>query len=96
MTSTSTASSACDHVALKLPKFWTYDPESWFFNVDSQFALRNITRPDTKLQHLLSVMEPSQIKEISDVPTTESRNEQLRFRQGGYPEAFRRERRREA
>ncbi|BES97091.1 multicellular organismal development [Nesidiocoris tenuis] len=57
----------CDDVAIKLPKFWAYDPESWFFNVEAQFALRRISRPATKLQNLLAVMEPAHIKEITDV-----------------------------
>ncbi|KAF6198198.1 hypothetical protein GE061_007945 [Apolygus lucorum] len=57
----------CDHVSIKLPKFLPFDPEAWFFNVDAQFELRHVTVSETKVNHLLSVLEPQHIKEILDV-----------------------------
>ncbi|XP_035981033.1 uncharacterized protein LOC118556803 [Fundulus heteroclitus] len=45
-------------VAVKIPDFWLHDPQSWFFHVEAQFALRGITLDDTKYHYVVSALDP--------------------------------------
>ncbi|XP_035980454.1 uncharacterized protein LOC110367438 [Fundulus heteroclitus] len=45
-------------VAVKIPDFWLHDPQSWFFHVEAQFALRGITSDDTKYHYVVSALDP--------------------------------------
>lgn len=62
-----TTPAECAHVAVKLPLFWTAEPELWFFHVEAQFELARIKRDSTKLNYLLASIEPSSLKEIADI-----------------------------
>lgn len=61
-------------VALKLPSFWTADPEMWFAHVEGQFTSRAppITLDATKYGYLVSALDQQVIhrlrKKILDAP----------------------------
>jgi len=44
-------------ISLKLPKVWPSNIELWFAQVESQFALRNITADETKYHHVVAVLD---------------------------------------
>lgn len=54
-------------VNIKLPPFWTSDPELWFIQVESQFAARRITADLTKYHHVVSSLPPATACEIRDL-----------------------------
>ena len=54
-------------VSIKIPPFWTQDPELWFLQVDAQFAAKNITRPTTKYQHVVGAISPEVAVLVRDV-----------------------------
>lgn len=43
--------------AVKLPSFWIREPDIWFVQAESQFALRGITSDETKYHHLVSSLD---------------------------------------
>ena len=48
---------AVEHaVSLKLPTFWTFQPEVWFAQAEAQFNLRGITADDTKYFYVLAAL----------------------------------------
>ena len=56
-------------VALKLPRFWSADPQVWFAQVESQFFTRKITNcnQDTKFHHIVASLTPEVAVGISDL-----------------------------
>lgn len=46
-------------VAVKLPAFWTTNPEAWFNNAKAQFALHHITLEETCYFHIVSALDAS-------------------------------------
>ena len=69
--------------SLKLPPFWTSDPEMWFLQVESLFELKGITNDRTKFNHIVSVLEHEVASQVLDLlrspPSSESYNS-LRYR----------------
>ena len=51
-----TTTSATGAVTLKLPEFWTSQPQAWFHTVEAQFALRGIVADETKYFYVVSVL----------------------------------------
>ena len=45
-------------VAVKLPTFWTHDPELWFLQTESVFSTRTpkVTRDQTKFDHVVTAL----------------------------------------
>ena len=45
-------------VSVKLPTFWTHDPELWFLQTESVFNTRTpkVTRDATKLDHVVTAL----------------------------------------
>lgn len=64
------APEAASTVSLKLPPFWSADPELWFLQVEAQFATRNITADTTKFNHLVASLSPEAAGEIRDLLIT--------------------------
>ncbi|CAL9683125.1 unnamed protein product [Knipowitschia caucasica] len=42
---------------VKLPEFWTHDPEPWFQHVEAQFQLRGITTDITRYYHIVAALD---------------------------------------
>jgi hypothetical protein len=56
--------SATNAVAIKLPTFWTEDPDVWFTQVESQFAVRNITTDQTRYHYVVAALNTSTAAEV--------------------------------
>ena len=54
-------------VALKLPPFWSADPQVWFAQVESQFFTRKITSQDTKFYRIFASVAPEVAVDIRDL-----------------------------
>lgn len=44
-------------VSVKLPAFWTTNAIAWFAKAEAQFALRSITRDDTKFYYVVAALD---------------------------------------
>ena len=53
-------------VLLKLPTFWTSQPEVWFVQTEAQFNLRCITNDDTKYFYVLAALDQSTAMRLLD------------------------------
>lgn len=56
-------------VGARLPPFWVEEPEVWFAQVESQFAIAGITTDSTKFHYIISQLENTYATEIKDVIT---------------------------
>ncbi|XP_037520524.1 uncharacterized protein LOC119397157 [Rhipicephalus sanguineus] len=54
-------------VQLRLPSFWSQDPQVWFHQVKRQFSLYHIASETTRYYHVASVLPPEVASELSDV-----------------------------
>lgn len=56
-------------VSLKLPAFWSNDPEVWFAQVEAQFQTRNpaITADQTKFDYTVAALDPTAAKEVRSI-----------------------------
>jgi hypothetical protein len=57
-------SPAANAVAIKLPTFWTEDPDVWFTQVESQFAIRSITTDQTKYHYVVAALNTTTAAEV--------------------------------
>ena len=55
---------ATTHPAIKLPKFYSHNPEGWFLNAEAQFTLASITKEKTKFYHAVKVLDAKTSAEI--------------------------------
>ncbi len=53
-------------VALKLPTFWTTQPQVWFEQAEAQFHIRQITVDDTKYYYVVSALDQEMAGRIID------------------------------
>ena len=59
---------AVEHaVSLKLPTFWTSQPEVWFAQAEAQFNLRGITTDDTKYFYVLAALDQHTATRLLDL-----------------------------
>ena len=70
-----------DAVSVKLPSFWSENPEAWFLRAESQFNTKGIKQDDTKYDHIIQSLEWAQTKEILHImkqPPNSGRYEAVR------------------
>ena len=48
---------AANPVTLKLPTFWTSQPQVWFQQAEAQFTIRNITAAQTKYAYIVAALD---------------------------------------
>ena len=75
------ASTAIAAVNLKLPPFWSSDPEVWFQQVEAQFRTRGITVQRTKFDYIVASLSPELATEVRDLiihPPTDTPYDSLR------------------
>ncbi|XP_064475370.1 uncharacterized protein LOC135389234 [Ornithodoros turicata] len=70
-TSPGTSATAVTHedptVSLRLPPFWSQDPELWFAQVERQFDARHITAQTSRFGHAVSALPVEIAAEIRDL-----------------------------
>lgn len=44
-------------VTIKIPTFWTVNPEAWFQHAEAQFALRNVTSSEMRYFYVVSSLD---------------------------------------
>ncbi|KII70905.1 hypothetical protein RF11_00896 [Thelohanellus kitauei] len=44
-------------VSLKLPTFWTFQPDIWFYQTEAQFAIQKITSDNTKYSYVIAALD---------------------------------------
>lgn len=54
-------------VSIKIPPFWEEKPDTWFYQIDAQFAIANITNEQTKFNYLVAQLEPKYVENIWDI-----------------------------
>lgn len=54
-------------LAVRLPPFWPADPQLWFAQIESQFALRRITDQQTRFHHVVSALSSADAAEVRDI-----------------------------
>ena len=53
--------------AVKLPPFWSGNPEVWFKQVESNFATRKITTQQTKFDYVIQALDNSTAEKVQSV-----------------------------
>ena len=53
-------------VSLKLPPFWTHKPNTWFNQIEAQFALKNISNDQTKYFYIVAALDADTADRIED------------------------------
>ena len=60
---------AVDRVAIRIPPFWPEDPEMWFAQVETQFALSDIKQDRTKFNYVAGNLDAKFATEVRDILT---------------------------
>jgi hypothetical protein len=71
------------HVAVKLPTFWTTDPDMWFFQAECSFNRSRITTSYTKFEHVVMKLSEEVMISVRNLlqeltPSTDDAYEQLK------------------
>lgn len=65
--SASPAPAPVNAVSIKLPEFWTDDPELWFARVEAQFATRGIKDQDTQFNYIAAALDNASAGEVKSI-----------------------------
>jgi hypothetical protein len=71
------------HPHLKIPAFWSSNPEAWFLMVEGQFVLKGVTQDTLKFYHVLGSLPETAVRGLGDLmrgPPPEDAYTQLRTR----------------
>ena len=55
------------YIAVKLPDFWTTNPEIWFYQAEAQFALRHVVSDETKYYYALVALDQNTAQRLLDL-----------------------------
>ena len=72
-----------DAVSLKLPTFWTSQPQVWFAQAEAQFQLRKITADETMYYYVVSALDQSTATRLLDLisaPPTDNKYKAVKDR----------------
>ena len=70
-------------MSLKLPTFWSSQPEVWFAQAEAQFNLRKITADDTNYYYVLAALDQPMATRLLDLishPPADDKYEALKTR----------------
>jgi len=62
-------------MAVKLPDFWTGDPETWFATVEAQLCRGRILEEMTMFNHMVAKLPPDVVAAVRDIPLAPPLNE---------------------
>ena len=74
---------AANAVPLKLPTFWTSQPQVWFQQAEAQFTIRNITADQTKYAYIVAALDQDTAGRLLDLlraPPTEGKYAAIKAR----------------
>ena len=60
-------SATVNAAAVKLPAFWSGNPEVWFRQVESNFTTRNITAQQTKFDYVIQALDNSTADRVQSI-----------------------------
>ena len=60
-------SATVNATAVKLPPFWSGNPEVWFKQVESNFTTRKITTEQTKFDYVIQALDNSTAEKVQSV-----------------------------
>lgn len=70
-------------VSLKLPTFWTAQPQVWFQQAEAQFLIRNITSDQTKYAYIVAALDQDTAGRLLDLlsaPPRDNKYETIKAR----------------
>lgn len=73
--------SALCKVGIRIPPFWAEEPELWFAQMESQFALSGVTSETTKFHYIVGQLDHKYAVEVKDIinsPPAENKYNKLK------------------
>ena len=55
------------NTAVTLPQFWKENPRAWYKRIEAQFSLKNVTMPDTRVNHILAKLDGPVTEGLMDI-----------------------------
>lgn len=59
---------------VKVPPFWTKNPQLWFHQLDAQFAICRVTSEQVKFNYVISALDMEILSQVSDIITSMPRD----------------------
>ena len=67
LTNNALSTTKIEAVAVKLPEFWTDDPEIWFLRAEAQFRSKSIIIDQTKFNYIITALDNRAAAEVKAV-----------------------------
>ena len=87
-TEAGTQPSSVQAASLKLPEFWTDNPEVWFARVEAQFNTKGINQDTTKYDYIVASLDNSTASEVGAVLLNPPENNRYTALKGALLQAF--------